>query len=350
MSWWALLPAMAAMALLAVVPGATALRLLGVRGFVAIGAGPSVTLGMVGAASVLLAPLGVPWRLPAVLLALLSMVGMAGLVGWWLRARNGDWDDRLAWRGIGAIGLGLGAGFAFLALPLISTLPAPDAPLQQWDGVFHLNAVVAIRETGVATPLGGLAPLYGGGTLAPYYPTGWHAVVAITPFVSSVPAATNIGLIVAGIGVWLLGLLALARGVFGSRTVPLVLISPLAATFIAYPAVQLTVLAQLAHGLSTALLPGALALLLRAVHAWRARPSRHATAATVAAAVGSAGVVAAHASGLFALAVLIGPLLIWVTLKGAWRWWKSIIFSGASSCINMWSSYPICGFLKRLES
>lgn len=322
MSWWSLLPAMAAMALLVVVPGAAALRFLGVRGLVAIGAGAPVTMGLLGVAAVAFAPIGVPWRLAPVLLALLSAVTIAGLLGRWLNVWRSDGSRLLRGRGLAAVALSLIAGFAVLSLPLVTTLPAPDAPLQQWDGVFHLNAVVAIRETAVATPLGGLAPLYGAGTLAPYYPTGWHALLAITPFASSVPALTNAGIVVLGVGVWLLGLVALAREVFGARTVPVVLVPPLAATFVGYPTVQLTVLAQLAHGLSTALLPGALVLVLRAVRAWRAETVGRRLAATIAAAAATAGVVTAHASGLFALAVLGGPLIVGVALAGGVRWWR----------------------------
>ena len=104
---------------------------------------------------------------------------------------------------------------------------------------------------------------------------------------------------------------------------PLVLVPLLAATFVGYPAVQLTVLAQLANGLSTALLPGALVLLLRAVRAWRAGAVRGGVLATLTAAAGVLGVVTAHASGLFSFAVIGGPLVIAVVLTGAWRWWRA---------------------------
>src|SRR5699024_4591544 len=80
---------------------------------------------------------------------------------------------------------------------------------------------------------------------------------------------------------------------------------------------QLTVLAQLANGLSTALLPGAVLLVLRAVRAARARAGGRVVAGTVvAAAAGAAGVLVAHASGLFSLAVLAGPLVVGAV--GAW--------------------------------
>lgn len=208
------------------------------------------------------------------------------------------------------------AGFVLLAVPLVTALPTADAPLQQWDAVFHLNAVVAVRETGVVTPLGGLAPLYGGGALAPYYPTGWHALVALAPG-ASVAGATNAALLVLGSGAWVLGLAGLARELFPRRTAPAVLAPLLAAGFVAYPVVQLTVLAQLANGLATALLPGALLLVVRGVRTVQARAGAGAAVASVLAAVaGLVGTVVAHASGAFSLAVLAGPLV--VAAVGGW--------------------------------
>lgn len=319
MSWWSLLPGAVALLVLVLLPGALALRLLGIRGLAGLAAAAPVTLSAIGALSVLLAAAGIPWRLPAVVVSLaVALLALAG--AGWLVTRRHTPDEAMqpSW-GPGPLGarsgslvtLAVAVGVIALAAPLVLTLPSPDAPLQQWDGVFHLNAVAVARDTGVITPLGGLAPLYGDGTLAPYYPTGWHAVLAITPALASVPAASNVGIIVLGIVVWVVGLAGLAREVFAQRALPAVLSPLLAATFVAYPAVQLTVLAQLANGLSTALLPGALLLVLRLIRAVKARAAAHLVAgAVMAAAAGVAGVVVGHASGLFSLAVLAGPLLL----------------------------------------
>lgn len=315
MSWWALVPDALALALLAVVPGALALRLLGVRGLAGLAGAPPVTVAALGVLSVLLARLGIAWRLPAVLACLALLLAVLGGLAW-LATRtttpdDGAWRPRpLGTRRTLAVAAGTVAGAVLLAVPFVATLPGPDAPLQQWDAVFHLNALVAVRETGVVTPLGGLAPLYGNGTLAPYYPTGWHALLALAPG-ASVPAVTNAGMLVLGTGVWVLGLAGLAREVVARRTLPAVLAPLLAAGFVAYPAVQLTVLAQLANGLSTALLPGAVLLVLRAVRAVQARAAAPAVAGAVVAAVaGVGGVVVAHASGLFSLALVAGPLVV----------------------------------------
>src|SRR5690625_1675114 len=206
MTWWDVLPHALVIAFLVGVPGAVALRLLGVRGLAALAAAPPVSVAGVGVLSVVLAPLGVPWRLPAVLGGLTALLALLA-AGAWAVTRRRPVEDRpdvpgrrpapLGRRGVVPVAAAVVAGFLLLAAPVVATLPAPDAPLQQWDAVFHLNAVVAVRETGVVTPLGGLAPLYGDGTLAPYYPTGWHALVAAAPG-APVPAATNVALLEIG--------------------------------------------------------------------------------------------------------------------------------------------------------
>lgn len=198
MSWWSLLPGAVALLALVLLPGTLALRLLGIRGLAGAAAAAPVTLSAVGALSVLLAAAGISWRLPAVLLSLTTaLLVLAGIVWLAVRRSASAADTQATWRPapLGtcptvAVALAIVVGALALAAPLVLTLPSADAPLQQWDGVFHLNAVVVARDTGVITPLGGLAPLYGGGTLAPYYPTGWHALLAIAPGLESVPGAT----------------------------------------------------------------------------------------------------------------------------------------------------------------
>ncbi|WP_324650838.1 DUF6541 family protein [Georgenia sp. H159] len=348
MSWWALLPGAAALAALAAVPGVLALRVLGVRGLAALAGGVPVTVAGLGVLSIAYAPLGVPWRLPAVLVGLAALLAAAWALGRLVGRADGATRltapsavpddgarsaapptglDDVTWRpgplgtrSAAAVAAAVLAGFLLLAAPFVAALPSPDAPLQQWDGVFHLNALVTVRDTATATPLGGLAPLYGDGTLAPYYPTGWHALMAVAPGLASVPAATNVGILVLGVGVWLVGLAGLAREVFARQALPAVLAPLLAASFVAFPAVQLGVLGQLAHGLSTALLPGALLLVVRAVRAAECRAGWGPVAChAVAAVVAVGGVVVAHASGIFSLAVLAGPVVAGAVLAWAVR-------------------------------
>ncbi|MBA2695319.1 MAG: hypothetical protein H0U62_05630, partial [Actinobacteria bacterium] len=61
MSWWTVLPGLVGMAALWTLPGYAVLRLLGVRGLVAWGAGPAVVSGYAGVVAILYGWLGLPW-------------------------------------------------------------------------------------------------------------------------------------------------------------------------------------------------------------------------------------------------------------------------------------------------
>ncbi|MGB7424081.1 MAG: DUF6541 family protein, partial [Ornithinimicrobium sp.] len=63
MSWGEAIPGIVAMALMFTLPGYGALRLLGVRGLVAWGAGPAMTCGMAGIGAVAADQLGLSWSL-----------------------------------------------------------------------------------------------------------------------------------------------------------------------------------------------------------------------------------------------------------------------------------------------
>lgn len=347
MSWIGLLGSSLALAALVLAPGAVVLRAIGLRGMAVLGAAAPVTLGVLGIATAAFELAGVPWRAGTVLTLLGALSGAAVLASWYQRRRGGGAGlnspgpsgaasngavpflavapPPLSPRQRALLALSLVAATAILVIPFLVAIGHPDAPLQQWDAVFHQGAVVVVRETASATPLGSLGPLYGGATAAPYYPTLWHAVVAVLP--GSVPLASNAAIIVLGVGVWLLGVTGAVRELIRGRFLPTALAPLLAATFIAYPAVQLTLLAQHPGGLATALLPGTLLLALRCSRSLVAgvgvRPGAARTWVLLAATViAAAGTVAAHGSAVFSLLVLAGPLL--VTTVAGWvrrrRW------------------------------
>src|SRR5690606_201458 len=77
-------------------------------------------------------------------------------------------------------------GAGVLALAMMTGMQRADMPLQVWDAVYHLNALWVIQDSGNASSLGALAPLYAD-TTAPYYPTVWHSLVAMAPGLGNVP-------------------------------------------------------------------------------------------------------------------------------------------------------------------
>src|SRR5690625_4759854 len=106
MSWWQTAPDAVALALLVIAPGAVALRLLGLRGLAALAGGPPVTLAALGVASVLFAPLGIPWRGVTVLAFLAVVLGtLTALVRFrgWSRGPGGTARHRAVDLGRGGV-------------------------------------------------------------------------------------------------------------------------------------------------------------------------------------------------------------------------------------------------------
>lgn len=312
MSWWQVLPGLVGLALLWMLPGYAVLRLLGARGLLAWGAGPAVTTGLSGVLAIGYGLLGVPWRLWTLLLGLLLVAAGAALVGRLLGSTTdpagvtvaGERRLRPAERLWLVPTWALGGGV--VAATMMTGMGRADQPGQAWDAVFHYNAVWFIRETGNASSLGGLAPMYAD-LAAPFYPAVWHGLVAVAPGFPGVTEAANSSSIVIGAVIWIAGLVALARVVWPARALPAVLVPVLAASYVTFPAIAVSMLAVWPFALSTALVPGTIALLiatLRRVLSW---PMHLSLGLGLAWAV--AGVVLAHPSGLFSLLLLGLPLV-----------------------------------------
>lgn len=312
MSWGEVVPGMLGLALLWVLPGYAVLRLLGVRGLIALGAGAAVTTGLGGALAIVYDRIGVPWSLTTLLLGLAGCAVIAGVAGRLLGTTSdpsgvtvaGERHLRTRERLWLTLTWCLGGGT--LAAAMMSGMGRADQPPQAWDAVFHLNALWFVRDTANASSAGGLAPMYAD-SVAPFYPAAWHGIVAVAPGFDRVTEAANSSSLVIGSVIWIAGLVALARVVFPSRALPAVLVPVLAATYVTFPAIAVSMLAVWPFALSVACLPGTIALAiatLRGVLSWR---MHLALAAGLSAAV--LGVVLAHPSGLFSLMLLGLPLL-----------------------------------------
>lgn len=312
MSWWQVLPGILALALLWMVPGYAVLRLLGARGLLAWGAGPAVTTGLSGVLAIGYGLVGVPWSLWSLLAGLALVVVVAAGAGHLLRTTSDPsgvtvaGERRLRPAERAWLGLTWTLGGGVLAATMMTGMGRADQPGQAWDAVFHYNAVWFIRDTGNASSLGGLSPMYAD-LAAPFYPAVWHGVVALAPGFPGVTEAANSSSIVIGSVIWVAGLVALARVVWPARALPAVLVPVLAASYVTFPAIAVSMLAVWPFALSTALVPGTLALLiatLRGVLSWRMH-----LALGLGLAWAVAGVVLAHASGLFSLLLLGLPLV-----------------------------------------
>lgn len=325
MSWWTILPGLVGLAVLWTLPGYGVLRLLGVRGLVAWGAGPAVMTGYAGVAAVVLDRLGVPWTLLSVLAAFVVALVLAGAIGLALGTAGDPATARTAGqrtlrrpeRGWLAAAWALGGGV--LAAAMMTGMRYADQPPQAWDAVYHLNAVWFIQDTGNGSSLGGLAPMYAD-TAEPYYPSVWHSIVAVAPGFGDVTAAANSSSIVLGSVIWIGGLVALARVVWPAAALPVILTPVLAATFVTFPAIAVSMLGVWPFALSVACLPGTLALMvagLRGPLGWRVH-----TAYSVGVLWAVGGVVLSHGSGLFSLVLLAAPLLIVLLARQVRRFWR----------------------------
>lgn len=325
MSWWGVLPGIVLMAGLWLAPGYLFLRALGVRGLLALGAGGGVTSGLAGVLAIGYDKVGLTWSLVTFLIGCLICILICLGVGRLLGTTNAPAGEvvagtrrlRRSERGWLAV-TGLTGG-GVLALAMMTGMQRADMPLQVWDAVYHLNAVWFIQDTGNASSLGSLAPMYAD-TTAPYYPTVWHSIVAIAPGFDNVTQAANASSIVLGSAVWITGLIALSRVVWPGRALPVVVTPIVATTFVTFPAIAVSMLGVWPFAVSVACLPGALALMIAALRGnqtWQVHLSHALGFATAA-----SGVVLAHGSGLFSLALLAAPLLAVLIFRQGRRYWR----------------------------
>ncbi|MGB5952028.1 MAG: DUF6541 family protein [Ornithinimicrobium sp.] len=324
MSWLTAAPGLVGLALIWVLPGVGVLRLLGVRGMVAWGAAPAVTSALAGVGAVVFDWVGLQWSLTTAGIGVLLVWLSAAAVGRQLGTLRSPPSRVAGQRPLspaerGWLALSWAFGGSVLAGGMMVGMRAADQPPQAWDGIFHLNAVWFIRDTGNASSLGSLAPMYAD-TIAPYYPTVWHSIVAIAPGFERVTEAANASSIVLGSVIWIVGLIALARVVWPEHALPAILTPVLACTFVTFPDVAVSMLAVWPFALSIACLPGTLALLISAIRK-DLGPALHA-AYGMGVAAAATGVVLSHGSGLFSLALLAIPVGGVLAARQGIRYWR----------------------------
>jgi len=313
MSWIGASGTAASLLVLLYLPGWLGLRMLRIRGLIAVAAAPATTVAVLVPTAVALDRLSIPWgpvpvsavlALTVVLCALAGRLLPPGTVTTGPLGRN--------------MGLGLVAAMAFMILlqgwAFVGGMERPDAVQQIYDPVFHLNAADTIVRTGDASPFGGLDPMYGN-RRGIFYPTAWHSIVALVVPTSTVVVATNTLMLLTGLVVWPLGVAALARVVAPAHRLVTVAAPVVAASFLIFPANLLVLQGMFPYCLALALAPAAAAL---AVQVFRTEGGGRIRAA-LAAVIACAGAVAAHGAGAGVLAVLLMPLLVQEGLRAARR-------------------------------
>jgi hypothetical protein len=303
-AWLPAAPTFLLLAAILVVPGLCLLRALRVPWLLAAAAGPAVSVGLVALLTLMFGALDVRWSLGALAATVAVLVGPVVLLGRRGNTRpQTETAPRLP-RGRILIMVGCALiGFALQAHLYLSAVAAPDAILQNGDALFHLQGAALIAQSGDASSFGAVDALYGSPDRSVYYPTVWHALVALAVPVGGVTEATNALAILISAVVWPAGMVALTVIIAPRYLIAGALVPILASTITIYPVIQTFYLGIFPQGLSTALLPGAVAL---CIHALRASPNLCGSLAATAL-VACGGVVLSHPSGAVGLALFLGP-------------------------------------------
>ena len=317
-SGWSLAAATLVIAGLLLVPGWVIGRSARLGALPSLAVAPAIGSALIGAAEILTHALALTWRPWGWAIIAALSIGSTLLMRLVAGPAAGPGRQGMPWSRAERMILAGGLSVAVLvpAGVILSCLPSPGYPAQAFDATFHLNAVAAIREGGNASMLGGLSSLYSGRAI--YYPTVWHGAVALAPG-GPVPASTA-GILALTAVIWplsLLGLLARVTGLASDsagdgadrrqQVCTLASVLALSAGLVGFPLLLMTSLAVWPYALSVLGLPGALVLYDQLREGAVSR-RLHLTWVLLMLAV-AGGVVAAHGTGLFNLAILTLPFL-----------------------------------------
>lgn len=251
----------------------------GLRGWLLIAVAAPLGYGATAAVGPLTTSLGIRWSVGSALLgyALVALLVLGFRTAWtrWrpAAARQATGESRTtigasadvlaSWSPRAHIGVALGVATGSLAamVAVLRGMPSLTAIPQDWDAVFHGEAIAFIARTGKAAP-SALAALSNNGATEYYYPDTYHTVEALVLDLgaSSVPGVMNGQAALLG-AIMSLGVAALVHQL-GARAAVAASSAALAGCFTAFPAdvVWRGPLLPLATGI--AVLPAALALLL----------------------------------------------------------------------------------------
>jgi hypothetical protein len=308
MDWIGQIPALLLALALLIVPGLPAgLFLRGTRGVVRLGAMIGVSLGVIGAAALVAPVLGLRWGLlPVVIVAVVVAVIAVVLRLLDRRPVVPAVTMRARWTAISVIAAALG-----WVVILVLGIRDPGNPTQLYDGLFHLNAVEFIGQTGDASPLHMTMATPNQDTS--FYPTLWHALVSlVVPVAGSVVAATNVVTVAVIALIWPVALATLTTVVFPQRPWAALWAPVLGLGFSIFPLGFLNWGVLYPNLIGTVLIPILIALVLLAFERELGAPRRTLRILVVLAVAG--GTALGHPSALLGAVALLVPYLLW------WAW------------------------------
>ena len=312
-----------------ILPGLAVAAALGLRGIALVAASAPTSVAVVGVSGVLANSVGLQFS--AVPVVVVTTIASAGgwFIGRFTRRRNHHLKGKILLPAL--------VGFAVAALAMVIiwlvVLPQTDALDTSYDGVFHLNAVAWILDTGDGSAFHLYRVNHPGSGLA-FYPAGWHDIVALTVQIShtNIPAANNSTWLAVAIAAWIPGSVMLADVLLGHRfdRKLLIPVSAVASTvFIAFPLLLWDWGALYPTFLAYAIMPTGVALAV-AVISPRLRLrmgirysalDSHRFMALIALCLWAAGAAFAHPRSLFTWALFVLPLAGAALVSALSRWW-----------------------------
>lgn len=299
----------------ATLPGAvlaTSIRLAGLWWFAALVPG---SVAVIGTAGVFASWLGVPfgWGAPLLLaLALGAFIEVGRLITrrrFTMQPMLGQWNVAA---GVSAAAIGISA--IVLAIQFGSSVDLTREFSQSYDGVFHLNAVAYVIDSGDASSFH-LYRMTHLGDDNEFYPASWHAMAALVTETSyaSIPTAANaVWWATSALG-WIPGIALLSSLVVRDRAgIGGAIGAILGSATAAFPFLMLSWGTLYPTGLAYAILPFGVAIAITILTPW----SRN-SAGPVRWGIPVGWLVAscfAHPRSLFSFAALVFPLLV------SWAW------------------------------
>lgn len=262
MSWAAVIPVVLVCVALVFVPGGLVAVSLGLRGLPAAASAPALTVTISALAAIAFGKLGIDWSTLAMALAAVAVAGAIWLLRRWCERRGIFAYATAARPSIKAIVvqcLGFAAGAGLLIWQLVRVFGSPGNISQTFDGIFHLNAVRYVLNTGNASSLT-LSAMTNGDNPPYFYPAAWHGLVALLVQITGAPIAETVNMLnlVLAALVWTLGCMLMVRTVVGPKPWLVAFGAVLAAGFSSFPLLLLDFGVLYPNFLSISLLPAGL--------------------------------------------------------------------------------------------
>lgn len=316
MTWVPVLPALLVAALLLTVPGLLVGLALGLRNEPSLGAAPLLSVVTVALAIPLSSVLGLEWGLLPIA-ATTAVLVLGGLLCWWLARRflpatavaaRRD-PPRSARLDLLTFSITAVAGAAWVGAVCIHTIGDVATVQQTFDGVFHVNAIARVAETGSASP-GTVSATSNTTGAAPFYPPLFHALggllvawLGLTPVV----AANVLAVVVAAV-VWVLSMALLGHVVLARRRLGVAACVLAACAMPVFPYLLMSFGVLWPNLLSVAVLPTVLAFVVVVLGESEVPTIPWATS-LVGGVLSLAGLYYAHPGGVFAAVALALPVL-----------------------------------------